>query len=163
MELLVAVFIISTALVGIMSLINTVISSASYSTARLTAAHLAQEGIEIVKGIRDLNYEQPAGCVGWDCWWADFSGTTSYIAQYDDSDLRPLSNVPLKYNAATWLYGYDAGIDTPFNYKRVITITKNPSGLDGNEIRVSVQVTWTERTRQGSVVAEDRLWRWRSF
>ena len=157
MEVLLAVYILLTALVGIIALIASINASASASSARLVAANLAQEGIEVVKNIRDLNF----GDNGWNDWFASFSGTSNYLAQYNDTALRAWQDIPLKYDAATGLYGYDAGAAPPFAYKRKIIMTKNPSGANDNEIKISVEVTWTEHGRAGSLTAEDRLWNWR--
>jgi len=57
------------------------------------------------------------------------------------------------------LYGYGSGADTV--YKRKITIVKNPSGANNNELQVLSTVAWTERGQTKSLIVEDRLWNWR--
>lgn len=165
MEVLLSIYIILTALVGIMALISSINASASNSSAKLVAASLAQEGIEIVKNIRDLNF----GANSWDDWYNSFGPIgvgADYEVQYDDTSLsRAWSDTPLKYEVVNglWRYGYSAGTATPFVYKRKVTLT--PMTLDSDsklvEVKVSVQVTWTEHGRPGSLIAEDRLWNWR--
>ncbi|MBU2037172.1 hypothetical protein KJ866_03195 [Patescibacteria group bacterium] len=160
MGVLISVYIILTALVGIMALISSINASASASSSRLVAANLAQEGIEVVKNIRDLSLDTS----NWDNWYDLFSGSSEYLVQYDDTSLwRAWQDIPLKYDTVTGLYGYDAGIVTPFAYKRKITLTSLTQDIDGNtiEIKVSVQITWVEHGRAGSLTVEDRLWNWR--
>lgn len=158
MEVLMAIFIVLTSLVGIMSLISSINASSSVSSSKLIAANLAQEGIEVVKSIRDLNFNVTTG---WDDWYDSISGTSNYLVQYNDITFRPWQDTPLKYDAQTGLYGYDAGVATPFNYKRDIVLTKDPSGTDENEIKVEVIVTWSEHNRPQTLTVEDRLWNWR--
>lgn len=157
LEVMIAIYIIITALTGIMALVSSINASASVSSSKLVAANLAQEGIEVVKSIRDLNF----GVNAWDDWYASISGTNTYLVQYNDTAWRGFQDIPLKYDSATGLYGYDAGIDTPFAYKRRIILTKNPSGADDNEIKVEAMVSWTEHNRSQTLTVEDRLWNWR--
>jgi len=158
MEVLVAIFIVLTSLVGIMSLLGSINASSSTSSSRLIAANLAQEGIEVAKSIRDLNFNVVNG---WNDWYDSVTGVSEYLVQYNDITFRPWQDVPLKYDAATGLYGYDAGVDTPFAYKRKIILTKNPSGADENEIKVEAILTWSEHNRPQTLTVEDRLWNWR--
>ena len=156
-EVMMAIYIIITALTGIMTLVSSINASVSVSSSKLVAANLAQEGIEVVKSIRDLNF----GVNGWDDWYASISGANNYLVQYSDTALRAWQDTPLKYDLATGLYGYDAGSATPFAYKRKIILTKNPSGADDNEIKVEAVVSWTEHNRSQTLTVEDRLWNWR--
>lgn len=168
MEVLVAIYIIITALSGIMVLVTSINASSSVSSSKLVAANLAQEGIELVKSIRDFNL----GLNGWDNWFAEFNGATCYYLQYDSLDLDNQifcnEETPvLQYNSATGLYGYNGyndyagGADTPFAYRRKIILTGNPSGLNDAEIKVEVVVSWTEHNRSQTITVEDRLWNWR--
>ena len=156
-EVIVSLFIIVTVLIGAMTLISSITSTGGMSASKLIAANLAQEGIEVVRNIRDLNF----GANGWDDWYASISGVNNYLAQYNDPDFRAWQDIPLKYNSTTGLYGYDAGVDTPFAYKRKIILTKNPSGVNDNEIKVEAVVSWTEHNRPQTLTVEDRLWNWR--
>ena len=153
MEVIIAIYIIITALTGIMALVSAINVSASASSSKLIAANLAQEGIEVVKSIRDLNF----GVNSWDDWYASFSGANNYLVQYNDAAWRGWQDIPLKYDSATGLYGYDAGVNTPFAYKRKIILTK----VDDNEIKVEAIVSWTEHNRSQTLTVEDRLWNWR--
>jgi len=156
-EVMMAIYIIITALTGIMALVSSINVSVGASSSKLVAANLAQEGIEVVKSIRDLNF----GVNAWDDWYASFSGVNNYLVQYNDTALRAFQDTPLRYDSATGLYGYDAGSAASFTYKRKIILTKNPSGADDNEIKVEAVVSWTEHNRSQTLTVEDRLWNWR--
>ncbi len=153
MEVIMAVFIVLIALMGVMALLLSVNFSAKVSASKLVAANLAQEGVEVVKSIRDLNFD----INGWDDWYNSISGSTDYVAQYNDTALRPFSSAYLKYDSASGLYGYDAGQDTLFNFQRTITLTK----VSDNEIKVEVSLAWTDNGRAQNLMVEDRLWNWR--
>ena len=55
-ELIISIFILSVALVGIFSAFSIVTILTSDSADRLTGTYLAQEGMEIVRNIRDTNW-----------------------------------------------------------------------------------------------------------
>lgn len=150
LEVMVAIFIIIMGLGGALSLIRYTVSAAATSAARLLAANLAQEGIEVVRNIRDLNY----GANGWNDWYNDPSVLGDHLVQYNSVNLRPFSETFLNYDASGY-YSYE-GSGTPTTYKRKITLTKS-----GAEITVVAEVTWSERGRSYSLVVEDRLWNWR--
>jgi type II secretory pathway pseudopilin PulG len=153
LEVIIAIYIITVALVGIMTLLSQTTSSAAVSYSKLIAVHLAQEGIEVVRNIRDLNY----GTNGWDDWYAGISGTTDYLVQYNDIALRSFGDTVLKYDSSTGLYGYDDGSNASFSFKRKITLSK----ISDAQIKVTAQVSWTEHGRSQSLTVEDRLWNWR--
>ncbi len=153
MEVLVGTFFIVVGLVGAMILINQSLASGSFGASRLVAANLAQEGVELVKNIRDLTY----GASSWDAWYASVAGSNDYIVQYNDTSLRPFVDQPLKYDEITGLYSYDAGVVPSVAFRRKITLTK----VSDNEAKVACLVTWTEKGRNYNLLVEDRLWNWR--
>lgn len=152
LEVIIAIYIITVGLVGVLTLTSSTVGSASLSSSKLIAANLAQEGIEVARNIRDLNY----GTNGWDDWYAGI-GSGDYRVQYNDTSLRTFQNVSLNYEPSTGRYGYDFGTPTAFAYKRKITLTK----VSAAEIKVVAEVTWTEKGRFHSLIVEDRLWNWR--
>lgn len=66
-ETIVALALIVAAVVGPLSLISSGLANAKTSKNRLVAAHLAQEGVEIVRGFRDFNVlnDSPTTPVSW--------------------------------------------------------------------------------------------------
>jgi type II secretory pathway pseudopilin PulG len=55
-EIIIAIFLVATSLVGIFAAFSVVTILASESADRLTATYLAQEGLEIARNIRDTNW-----------------------------------------------------------------------------------------------------------
>lgn len=116
----------------------------------LISAHLAQEGAETVRAMRDTNWfaKQPfdtglTGCA------------SGCLVQWDSSAPQPLgANPPLKWDTGSGLYQYDTGTDTAFH--RVVTVT----AVSGHELKVQSTVTWKERTTDKTFSVEDHLYDW---
>jgi len=158
---IIAVFIFSVGLVGISALANYSIGVANSSKMSIIAAGLAQEGIEKIRDIRQMN-------ANWDNWeWYDgtLSGTKYYQVQYDDDEERFNNSkidslddaIFLRFNLATGIYSYDLVGTEETSYTRTLTLTKRPEG----EISVIVEVKWQDKGKEKSLIAEDRLWNWR--
>jgi type II secretory pathway pseudopilin PulG len=171
--LIVSIFIIGMSLSAIMALISYLVSASTASASRLVAANLAQEGIEVVRNIRDFNFVDASG---WANWYNQFiAGTTyDYSVQYDDysqseaawRDYDP--NIFLLYNSATGLYSYTDANGINSIYKRKVSLTRAPElppndnpNDNPNEMKVVSEVTWTENGRSNIIIVEDRLWNWR--
>jgi len=60
-ELLITIFILSVGVIGIYSAFSAMIVFTNNASDQLQAAYLAQEGIEIIRNIRDTNWLQPEG------------------------------------------------------------------------------------------------------
>ena len=152
MEVLVAIFLITVGVLGAMALVNQTTTFTQGTSSRLVAAYLAQEGIEIVRNIRDSNFlkihKGEAG-VNWDTGLTGCTGGCE--ADYNDSVLISADRY-LKIDAG--FYNYDSGLDTPF--KRKITITPDGSDI----LKVSVEVSWQERGRAHQVTAQENLYQW---
>ena len=144
-ETITAIFILTTGILALSSLISYFISVSSISSQRLVAAYLAQEGIEIVRNLRDTNLLSGRN---WDYglnngnWQVDYNSTT--LSPYRGDFLNLETN---------GFYGYDPGIQTPF--VRVINLQK-----DENILRIFVRVSWQERGRSHSLTAQANLYNW---
>lgn len=146
-EVIIAIFILTVGTVGAFSLIQRTIALTSISSSRLTAAYLAQGGMEIVRNIRDSNYLQE---LSWD---TGLTGCSSGCeADYNDSALSADLGRFLKIDGG--FYNYDIGTDTIF--KRKITLIP---GVD--ILEVSTEVSWQERGRSHQVTAQTKLYNWR--
>lgn len=153
-----------TALVGILSLASMSLKSAEIAQSRMIASGLAQEGLEVIRGVRRSYLEWTQ----WD-WYATSSPTlipigtsVDYCVQYDTFSLVGQAcddpdEEPLKFDALSGLYQYVSGDDTPF-YRKVIM-----TRLDVDEIKVVAQIKWKARANDEwyTLVAEDRLWNWK--
>lgn len=148
LEIIIAVFFVGVILVPFVSVIVFTVSANRYANHRLIAANLAQEGIEIVRNIRDSQMD-------WTAWYgrsaAEIDG--DYSVQYASDNLSAFTDNPLKLNISGF-YNYIAGASTLFSRK--ISLKK----LSVNEIQVIATVSWKERGITQSVVTEDRLFNW---
>lgn len=149
-EVLAALAVISVAMTPIFVQVNAAFRLSRVIKENLTATMLAQEGIELTRGIRDGNwfrgdsFEQGLDLCGGGCYM-----------QYDDTVLTPGSGPPLQLDARG-RYQYDSGTATP--YSRTITVeTVSPVHL-----RVTSDVTWNSRGMTRSIVLEDHLFDWLS-
>ena len=159
-ELMVVIFFVSVALPGILLAISRAMAGINDSTLRLRAIYLAQEGIEIVRNIRDTNWLNGATSTA-------LESPGDYEANYKSVSLTPCP-FPCSASQLRFLkidnngfYQYSTGTTTPF--KRKIRIDKTDD-LDGDgeadRERVIVEVSWTKRGTH-SVKAEEYLYnRW---
>lgn len=148
LEVIIAIFILTIGITGAVNLLNYSISSVVVSKSQVIATNLAQEGMEIVRSIRDGNWLEYAA-------WDNGLGAGDYRVQYDNNALLSLSGNPVLKIDSNGFYQYNNGTDTIFHRK--ITI----SDVGANEIKVISEVIWSERARSFSVSAEDRLYDWK--
>ncbi|KPJ56512.1 hypothetical protein AMJ49_04685 [Parcubacteria bacterium DG_74_2] len=155
LEITITVFVLIASLVGVSSVFSRLTSQASFNSSRLIAVYLAQEGIELVRNIRDGNWLEDAD---WDEGLNSCSGPTGCEIDYnnfnnpgaEDPNLQLYANRFLKIND-NGFYNYSSGADTKF--KRKITITK----IAADELKVSVTVEWPK----GSVTVQEHLYNWK--
>jgi len=149
-EALVSFLLLVVAITPAILLATSSVNIASAIQNNIIAANLAQEGVEVIRAIRDTN------------WLNDDSFDTDLAAgQYElqwDSLIPTVYNAPGRFITLTGdgLYSYDpTGTQTIF--KRRITITK-PSGV---ELQVVSEVTWQDRRGSKNVTVEDHLFDWK--
>lgn len=149
LDVLVAVFIIAVGLAAVLALLNYTLRAAQTSKMGLIASGLAQEGVEIVRSVRDAQAD-------WTGWFASPLAGDWQVA-YDSSSFSIPDNTsaPLKYDAATGLYQYATGSNTLF-YRKV-SISK----ISSDQLKVIVDIKWTLGSMERHLIVEDRLWRWR--
>ena len=148
-EALVSLVLLTIALGPALVLSSNISSTASVIQNNLIVANLSQEGLEVIRALRDAN------------WYGGLSFDTGlidgiYRIDWNSNSLISLGkgNPPLKINNG--LYNYSSGTDTIF--KRTVTITK----INSEELRIISEVSWTERgERVRSVKAESHLFDWK--
>jgi type II secretory pathway pseudopilin PulG len=131
LEVIVAISLITVGMIGISSLITQTISSARFSFQKLTAAYLAQEGIEIVRNIRDKNWLEGAT---WNQGLGDCgSAVCEYEADYESPSLRTyLASDYLNINT-NGFYGYPSDSSA---LPRKITIFDKVKSIFKNRIDI---------------------------
>jgi len=160
LEVILAITVLTIAVGGSFALISKITASVSAVQSKLIASYLAQEGIEIVKNIRDTNWlkDQPWDqSLGAGNYEIDYLTTTTEGSScpgsctYDDG-LRFLEI------DGDGFYGYDLSHVNKTIFKRKITISNE--GPD--KMKVSVEVFWEERGKlYPPAVAQEYLYDWK--
>jgi len=155
LEVLIATFVLSIGVTGAFALLQGAQSSAALGSNQLRASYLVQEGIEIVRNIRDTNLLSVHKGLGGN--WNDGLNTcTAPVrceADYNDTALGAATGRFLLVDNNGW-YNYDSGTTTPF--KRTITITA-PSA---DKLVVSVDVSFNRANEVHVVTGETELYNW---
>jgi len=157
MEAIVAITVITVGIVGVLSLVSQTISSSTFSKDKLVAAYLAQEGIEIVRNIRDTNWLLTGAN------WNDGLGTGDWQADYNDSSLSfyTYPGNPLNLENLTNYYGYGSGNATKFTRKITISEPATASCPAGSCLNIKVEVSWQEKGKLHKVGAQENLYNWK--
>lgn len=171
-ELAIAIFILFIAIFGVYNAFSTIVVLTAEVSNRLTATYLAQEGVEVIRNMRDNNWINDAAwnnglgsCASPGC-EADYTTGTSIS---NPKILSPWVGVEpsgtsegggsfLKLNI-NGFYDYSAtGSATKF--KRKITITSLDNYL--TNMKVNVKVFWNQKGdwSQNVVEAEEYLYNW---
>ena len=151
-EVMVSLVFLST---GLIPLFGVVISSINLSVrikSNLVAANLAQEGVEIVRALRDKAWMDDAP------FNRDLTPGNHLVSWDSDSLLFYNPNSYIKFNSATGIYSQTTGIDTIF--KRRINIVLVPSTCNC-EVIVTSNVSWLEKSIAHSIVVEGHLFDWK--
>ena len=148
LELIVAIFVMTVGVLGAYSVVQQIIVYTLVSSSRLTAAYLAQEGIEIVRNIRDTNwFTNPAD------WNNGLTGCATGCEVDYNTSLSSYTGFFLKYSSTN---GYNYSSGDPTKYKRKIIIDSSTNNI----LKVSVLVEWTEKGNPYTVTVEEHLYNW---
>lgn len=155
-EIMAVVFIITIGMVGMMNLIGQSIRVQRLNEHTLIAYQLAQEGIELVRLIRDNN------------WLAEESddfisvmAPGNYCLDYFDVNLNSSANPCILYlnNNNFYVHESSNNIETP--YSRLITIEEYDGEVeDGVAVNVLVKISWDDVSGTFEYEAETRLYDW---
>lgn len=170
-ELVIAIFILSMGIVGIFNAFYMVNILTADSTDRFVAIYLAQEGMEIVRNVRDINWlKMDSFCATNDCTegnlysWVDGFNNCSSGCEADyktgtnnqsaESELRVWlgGGRYLQINTAIGgsnFYGYSTeanSVNTKFKRKIIISNVTDVDGRDDHIIKVRSEVSWDSRS-----------------
>lgn len=157
LEIMVAIFVINIGVIAALSAVLRATTVTFVSSSKLTAAYLVQEGIEIIRNIRDTNRLEGAawndGIPEADCLEADYESKTLSLC---GPELRYLY-IDVLADGSRGFYKY---IDSPFpediktKFKRKITVVS-----DGPDIlKISVLVEWQERGKDFQATVQENLY-----
>jgi hypothetical protein len=137
-EAVVAIAVVVLIVSGLIIAVISSLRSAQSSRARSTATKLTQDGIEIVRNLRDLG-------------WSDFISKDSPIAWCLGND-KELSNLP-----ADCIHNIPADSVSKTPFTRTALITKSAQ----NQATVTIEVTWLEGQTSRKSTATTYLTQWR--
>ena len=146
-ELMGVFFVVTIGLFGVFAFMRNPIIYTSRAASQLTAANLAQEGIEIVRNLRDGNWVEEIS-------WNTGLSAGDYEADYQSVGLNLYSGNNLKINAEGF-YNYSSGLEARF--KRKITI--DDSGLP-DFLKIKVEVSWQDRGKPYKIEVQENLYNW---
>lgn len=150
-EIIVAIGLISLVSVSVMSAVSLSLTSAAKIKNDLIAAGLAQEGLEIVRNIRDRDWHLGSS-------FGASLANGNYLVDWGSQSLLSFSDAFLKKDS-NGFYGYQPGQDTIFKRKIIIeNSAQNPATV---EKVAKVEVSWPEKSGLKTIQAEVRLFNWR--
>lgn len=163
-EMMVAVLIMSIAVVGMIVVSSSGVVNFRYLKDKTSATLLAGEGVELVRNLRDSYVINPESG-GWDGFTSSVSGCEegcTFDAMYPGIinscvPTPPLSCQPIKILNGVYTYGATGAMDTKFT--RVIKIS--PIIDAGNEeMLVESTVFWNEGSVSYNVSSSESLMNW---
>ena len=161
-EVLAAMFIMVMGVLGVFGLIGRTVAFNSSVNSQLVASYLAQEGLEIVRNIRDANFLKIHKGVGGI--WTD--GIIACVPPYNppcvvnrEADYTTETSLNVSQDrflkiSSEGFYNYTAGDDTIF--KRNISITQS----SGDVLGISVDVSWQDKENTRTVRGATELYNW---
>jgi len=168
-ELIVSIFILSIGVLGVFSAFSMITILTSSTADRLTATYLAQEGMEIVRNIRDTNWLNMDGATGdfpscasgndptSNCpfsWVDGIDNCESFGCQADYTTGTSVSSIMNSWSGdgdylflnTDGFYSYDTnGTQTKFKRKITIAPVTDVDTLDDHIIKVKVEVSWNQK------------------
>lgn len=153
-EIMAVLLIVSLGLIGVANLATQNIQAQTINRGNIVAYQLAQEGLEIVRQIRDTNWLNKRN-------WRTGLNEGTYCVDYTSTSLRPSagpSECKLYFDSNNWYYSPAlVNNNSVFsNFRRVVTI----SYLSTTSASVRAIVTWDDRNRVSRYEVETMLYDW---
>ncbi len=157
LEVIGAIFILMVGLGGSFSLMSQTLSAASSVELKLTAAYLGQEGLEIVKNLRDQAWleKRTSPFLSWNEYLPVGNWEADYLT-LDSLGNHAFNSSPLNIDADGF-YSYSPGVQTKF-IRKISIAEISPSDPDIK--RVTVQVSWEERGRAHNFQVMEDVTNW---
>ena len=163
-EIIIAISILAVGVILVYGAFSHVVMVTHDFSARFTAAYLTQEGLEIIRNLRDNNFIAIANnplnpLLSWSMGLTGSPCDTGCMADYKTvttAQLASYSGAFLALNTDGF-YSYDAGA-TATKFKRKITITPVTGNTD--VLHINVLVTWDYNGKAFSFEASEYLYNW---
>jgi prepilin-type N-terminal cleavage/methylation domain-containing protein len=154
-EMIAALFVVSVGIMGVFSLVSQTISYINIISSRLTAIYLSQEGMEIIRNIRDSNFLKiNKGEEG--NWDDNLPNDNEYYNLDYQSQSIPDSINNCNGNSHLEISGGFYKCSSSGQFERKAKITK----IGDDKIDVVIEVSWQERGRSHQVVVRESLYQW---
>jgi type II secretory pathway pseudopilin PulG len=163
-ETLFAVLLFSASLVSLMAIAGRGIAAANSAREQTTAHYLAQEGLEVVRNIRDSNFMNQ----GWDTGFSQCTQNNPCHVEYTQTSIPtlelcqtdPVNGCQVGINNDAFV---NEGEGSPSGYLRKIYVI--PGGIDPNtqtitEYQVVSKISWKSKTVDRAVTLETLLKKW---
>lgn len=151
-EIIIILFIISMGMLGVLSLIIQNIQAQTYNKNNLIAYQLAQEGVELIRMVRDSNWRNGRA-------FTNGLPRENLLMDFEDAEPHAVSESAQGYLLRLGddgFYRHDSA-DPSSGFSRLITL----SALDGDSLQVDVKITWQERGRQANYDLQTILYNWK--
>lgn len=146
-ELLITFFVFTAGILGAYLVVQRLSDTIEYSKNRLIAIYLAQEGLEILRNIRDTNWLKD---VNWD---EGLPAGQNFGVDYTSTGvLNEYGNVPLRIDNQN-SYQYGGIIQTPF--RRSIRIIRPEPDI----VQIEVSVKWSDNF--SPITITEKLYNWK--
>jgi prepilin-type N-terminal cleavage/methylation domain-containing protein len=156
-EVVIAITIFTVAVGGSFVLVKQSLEAVSRAHSKAIAFYLAQEGIELVRELRDSNWL--AQRIGQEISWKNGLAQGEWEMGYNESVLKPYGIGSYLYLGANGFYFYPNPVttETQTMFKRKIIISEIEGG---NALNVRVVVDWQEKGLAIQVETDEILYNW---
>jgi prepilin-type N-terminal cleavage/methylation domain-containing protein len=173
-ETLVAITILLVGITGAFTAASQGLMSSSYSKEQVQATYLAQEGVEMIRNLRDTNgIHTNQGETDYSSWLrgiaepgdpceigsvctVDATGESPILAQCSGVGECP----PLRQDANRGLYGYSGAYTSVTPFVRQIQIKPVATQADTGEVEIVVTVSWSHGIISKQFVVRENIFNW---
>lgn len=151
-EVITVLFVVSLGMIGVLSLIVQNIQSQSLNKDTLIAYQLAQEGVELIRQVRDTNWREGRA-------WDTNLAIGDYYMDYTDtipSDAPTKSYGNLRQNVDGMYLNNPLSTVAGTDFYRIISIKDQSPGM-----LVASTIYWSDHGRNYSYALEAVLYNWR--
>jgi len=154
LEVMISLFLLSFGVIGGFAVIQKIVQFSSVNSSRLVAYHLAQEGVEVVRNVRDTSRQNH---LPFDNDISEASAPIDY--RCDQFPCKPqhceIDDEYLKKENGFYLCT-DAG-DSDLVFRRVVSVDK---AVSGESLEVTAMVEWVEKGNTYQVKTTEILYDW---
>jgi type II secretory pathway pseudopilin PulG len=155
-EALIAISILIIGIVSSFILVTRALYNTNIIQDRLTASFLAQEGLELVRQIRDSNYLNKinGGSINWDNNLAP--GTYRISFENGLEKIQSPNEAQLYFHDDSGLFNYISSDGKLTSFSRKINIEQ----ISSDELKITTIINWQTKGSEYTIQVEDHLFNW---